>query len=452
MRPVIAIVGRPNVGKSTLYNRLTRSREALVDDRPGVTRDRMFGLGRMGEQTFWVVDTGGLSLDGNDLTAATERQVDAALAECDAVIFVVDGREGPCAADYDIAARLRRRQVGVYLAANKTEGLDKELVAAEFYDLGLANGPYPISGRNGDGVRDLIERILDETRAAVHRDEELGSETPHVAVVGRPNVGKSTLVNRLLGEERMVVYDEPGTTRDSVRVPFRYQQEEYVLVDTAGVRRKTRIQDRIEKFSAMRTLRTLEQVHVAVLVLDARSGVTDQDARLAGTIRDSGRSMVIAVNKWDGLDARQRRWVRDEIHRKLAFLDDVPVLYISALHGSGVGTVMPAVRRAYESAVATLATSRLNAVLRSAVESVPPPMAGRRRIRLKYAHQGGKNPPLVVIHGNLVDRVPESYRRYLANSFRRGFGLTGTVVQIAFRTRENPYARPRAEGGREAAN
>ena len=449
MRPVISIVGRPNVGKSTLYNRLTRSRDALVDDRPGVTRDRMVGLGRVGGAPYWIIDTGGLENEAGSLQEMLRRQVDAAVQGSDAVIFMLDGRTGPSADDVEIASYLRRCGVPVFPVVNKTEGLGAGLGTAEFHGLGLPESPTAVSARHGDGIHSLMESIL-STVAASGPEDDVERSSPHVGIVGRPNVGKSTLVNRLLGEERVVVYDEPGTTRDSIRIPFRHADRDYVLVDTAGVRRRSRIQDKLEQFSVARTLQTIEQVDVVVFVLDAQAGISDQDARLAGLVRDSGRSMVLVINKWDGLEDERRNRVRRDLDRKLPFLEDVDRLFVSAKYGSGLGGLVPAVARAYRSAMADLGTGRLNAVLQRAVEAQPPPMAGRRRSKLKYAHQGGKNPPQVIIHGNLLEKVPESYRRYLSRRVARAFGLTGAPVRIVFKSGENPYARraPRNSGRR----
>lgn len=436
MRPVIAIVGRPNVGKSTLYNRLTRSRDALVDDQPGVTRDRLIGVGRVGEQYFWVIDTGGITAEDDALQRLLREQIDLALAEADAIIFMVDGRDGPNATDREIAVYLRVQQTPLYVVVNKTEGIDGDLAISEFFDLGLGK-PYAVSARTGTGVRRLIDAILDQIPGT--GSDEVLPKVPHFAIMGRPNVGKSTLANVLLGETRMVVFDEPGTTRDSVNVPFQFEERDYMLVDTAGLRRRSRIVAPLEQFSAVKALRTLDRVHVVVLVLDAQQGVVEQDARLTGLVWSSGRSVVLVVNKWDHLDTEQRRRVRIDVERKLAFLDDIEPLFVSAKYGGGVGAVMPAVRVAYESALADLPTAQLNIVLHEATTSVPPPMVGNRRIKLKYAHQGGKNPPLVVIHGNLTGKVPDSYLRYMSKRIRRHFKLVGTPVKITLRGNKNPY-------------
>lgn len=438
MKPVIAIVGCPNVGKSTLYNRLTRSRDAIVSDQPGVTRDRIHGVGRYGDRSYWVVDTGGLNRGKEELQQLLAEQVEMAIAESDAVIFVVDGRAGPSAADHEIADHLRRTPRRVYLAVNKAEGLAKDLAVSEFHSLGVGD-PHAISALRGDGVGALIDTILNEVVGS--GQEVLPSGVPHMAVVGRPNVGKSTLVNALLGQPRMLVYDRPGTTRDSVAVPFRYDQKDYVLIDTAGLRRRAKITEELEQFALLRTLRTIERVHVVMFMVDAQTGITEQDARLAGTILDGGRAMVVLVNKWDGRTPHERAQIRRQIDRKLPFLEGVTKLFISAKHGSGLGAVVPAVQEAFDSAMTSMGTAELNQILRRAVEEVPPPMVGFRRIKLKYAHQGGKNPPLVVVHGNLVRSIPESYRRYLAKRVRKAFNLTGTPVEISFRSSRNPYSR-----------
>jgi GTP-binding protein len=447
--PVIAIVGRPNVGKSTLFNRLTRSREAIVDDQPGVTRDRIMGRGRHGSHRFRVIDTGGLEPDNDDaLSRGSREQVAAAVEESDAVIFLMDAREGLTHEDRDTAAWLRRANAAVYPVANKVEGQDIAGLLSDFHELGMANPVYGISAARGTGVHALMDAVLSPFPETGEADPALDGPL-HIGVVGRPNVGKSTLINRLLGDERLLVMDRPGTTRDRVKVSWRYEGEEFCLVDTAGVRRRPRVQEKIEKLSVVKTLLTIEEAHVIVLVLDAQQGVVDQDARLAGMIRKSGRSMVLAVNKWDGLSDGERSLIRRALSRKLPFLDDVSVLFVSAKHGTNVGHLMPAIKKAAQSAVADLNTSVLNRVLQKAVELQPPPMVGKRHIKLKYAHQGGKNPPTVIIHGNLVDKISPSYKRYLCGHIRRGFGLEGTPVELVMKTARNPYVTegPRARSG-----
>ncbi len=436
MKPIIVIVGRPNVGKSTLYNRLTRSRDALVDDQPGVTRDRLFGTGRYGEQSYWVVDTGGMITEVDPLHRLLQDQIDAAVSESDAIIFMMDGREGPNALDQEIAEYLRLRGRPVFLAVNKTEGLDKEQVVAEFFEFGMGT-PYPISARTGTGVRALLDSVLADRQGS--GPGEALDQVPRFAIMGRPNVGKSTLANALLGETRMVVFDQPGTTRDCVEVPLELEGRDFILVDTAGLRRQSKIVERLEHFATLKTLRVLERVHVVVLILDAQQGVVEQDTRLAGLVWSSGRSLVLVINKWDHLSGAQRRRVRLDVQRKLRFLDGVEPLFVSARYGGGLGGVLPAIVAAYDAAVASLPTPQLNEALREAVRSVPPPIVGNRRIRLKYAHQGGKNPPLVVIHGNAARKIPESYLRFLSKRFRNRFGLQGTPVRIALKRAANPY-------------
>lgn len=436
--PVIAIVGRPNVGKSTLFNRLTGSRDAIVDDQPGVTRDRIMGRGQHADCAFRVIDTGGLdySVD-DDLSGRSREQVRAAVAESDAVIFLVDARDGLTHEDRRIADWLRVIDVPVYLVANKVEGQNVQALTAEFYELGMTGTVFGVSARRGAGLPMLMDEVLAGFPEAAAAALETGGM--RIGVVGRPNVGKSTLINRLLGDERLLVLDRPGTTRDRVKVSWTYQGEEFCLIDTAGVRRRPRVQEKIEKFSVVKTLLTIDEAHVVVLMLDARDGVVDQDARLAGLIRDGGRSMVLAVNKWDGMSGADKTRVKRALRRKLPFLEDVDVLFISALHGSNVGLLMPAIKKAADSAMAELRTPDLNRVLRKAVELQPPPMVGNRHIKLKYAHQGGKNPPVVVIHGNLVDKISPSYKRYLCGHIRRGFGLQGTPVELVMKSAKNPY-------------
>jgi len=440
MQPVIALVGRPNVGKSTLFNRLTRSRDALVADLPGLTRDRQYGLGHLDGRSFLVIDTGGLSGEEHALDEAMARQTLRAVGEADLVLLLVDGRAGLTAADEQIAARLRATGKTLRLAVNKTDGLDAAVASAEFHALGLGE-PHPIAASHGRGVRQLVASLLEACPEAVSEApaEETEADRVRVAVVGRPNVGKSTLLNRLLGEERLVAFDQPGTTRDSVEVPFERDGHRYTLIDTAGLRRRGRVFEAVEKFSVVKTLQSIERAHVVILVLDARQGIAEQDASLLGLVLDSGRAIVVAINKWDGLDPGRRDEVRRAFDFRLGFLDFADIHTISALHGSGVGKLLGSVDAAFASTMVDCKAAELTAILQQAVQQHPPPLVRGRRIKLRYAHQGGRNPPLVVIHGNQTASVPDAYRRYLSNTFRKALGLTGTPVRVEFRTGENPF-------------
>jgi len=440
VKPTIVLVGRPNVGKSTLFNRLTRSREALVADVPGLTRDRHYGDGRVGDRPYFVVDTGGLEPVAKDgILYEMARQTEAAIAEADAIIFLVDGRDGLTPQDRRIADMLRRYKDRVWLAVNKTEGMNAAVVTAEFHELGLGE-PHALSASHGDGVRAVMDEVLAALpRAEEEAEPEEQTAVPHIAVVGRPNVGKSTLINALLGEERLIAFDQPGTTRDSIRVPFERNGRQYVLIDTAGVRRKGRVFEAIEKFSVVKTLQAVEQANVCILVLDARQEIADQDAHLAGYIVEQGRALVVAVNKWDGLDDYQREQIKQQLERKLGFLGFARTHFVSALEGKGLGAVLASVDEAYQSAMVKLPTPKLTRVMMDAVAKQPPPRKGLSRPKLRYAHQGGSNPPVIVIHGTALDHVPESYRRYLESTFRRHFGLRGTPLRVEFRTARNPY-------------
>ena len=437
MKPVLALLGRPNVGKSTLFNCLTRTRDALVADQPGLTRDRQFGVGRLGARPYIVVDTGGLSDDPEGIDNLMQAQVMQAVGDADVILFLVDGRAGITAGDEAIMTRLRPYGKRVVLVVNKTEGLNSVECSADFMRLGLAE-VHTISAAHQAGVDQLVEDVL-----APFPETELETEEEdnriRIAVVGRPNVGKSTLVNRILGEQRVVAYDEPGTTRDSIFIPFERDGQDYTLIDTAGVRRRSRVAEVVEKFSIIKTLQAITSAHVVILVLDARQEVSDQDARLLGLILESGRALVIAINKWDGLDTDVRERIRSELERKFAFINFAQCHYISALHGSGVGDLFGSILKAHAASMRKLSTPNLTRLLQNAVEQHQPPLVNGRRIKLRYAHQGGHNPPLIIIHGNQVNAVPDDYNRYLVNFFRKHLQLEGTPVRIEFKSGDNPF-------------
>jgi GTPase len=440
MLPVVALVGRPNVGKSTLFNFLTRTRDALVADLPGLTRDRQYGFGRVGPVPYIVVDTGGLSGKKDELDGLMARQTLRALDEADIVLLMVDAREGLTASDEQVASMLRRRGRPVTLVVNKAEGQLAAMAGAEFHRLGLGE-PVVISSAHGDNVRALMDAVLGSFPA----DEEVEADAREdgavrVAVIGRPNVGKSTLINRMIGEERLVAYDQPGTTRDAVEVPFERDGTRYVLVDTAGVRRRSRVEEAVEKFSVIKTLGAIDAASVVIAVLDARDGVADQDASLLGLAAERGRALVIAVNKWDGLPPDQRDTVRRQLDLKLPFIDYAPIQFISALHGTGVGDLFGLVDASHAAAHRDLPTPELTRILQDAVTAHQPPLVRGRRIKLRYAHQGGRNPPVIVIHGSQAELLPDAYRRYLANIYRKAFKLQGTPVRIELRSGDNPYA------------
>jgi GTP-binding protein len=440
VKPVIALVGRPNVGKSTLFNRLTRSRDAIVHDVPGVTRDRHYGEGRLGERSFIAIDTGGLEPAADEgIYVEMARQAEQAMAEADAVIFMVDGRAGLTSGDRQIAERLRRLRSPVHIAVNKTEGMQPDSAVAEFHELGLG-APAPVSAAHGEGVRELMELALSHFPIEHTPEEDAGKGHPRVAVVGRPNVGKSTLINALVGEERVIAFDKPGTTRDPIEVPFERAGRRYTLIDTAGVRRRGKTGTPVEYFSIVKALQAIEAANVAILTLDALDGVTEQDAHVAGYILERGRALVIAVNKWDAADNEKRSRMKAELAWKLGFLGFAEVHTIAAKEGQGLGPLMRSVDAAYAAAMARLATPKLTRALIAAVEQQAPPKSGLVRPKLRYAHQGGVNPPRIVIHGNALDRVPDSYRRYLEGYFRRQFKLVGTPMAIELRTGRNPYA------------
>jgi GTPase len=443
--PVIALVGRPNVGKSTLFNRLTQSRTALVHDMPGLTRDRQYGRGKTSGRSFIVIDTGGFEpVAKTGVVVEMARQARQAIVEADVVIFVVDGREGLTAHDKDICNELRKTARQLYLAVNKSEGMQQAQVTAEFYSLGLGD-PLPISAAHGEGVRDLVELVLgpivdDEVvvEKAAADEKKLAIR---VAIVGRPNAGKSTLINTLLGEERLIAFDQPGTTRDSVAVDFERGGKPYVLVDTAGVRRRGKVTDVIEKFSVVKTLQAIEDCNVCILMLDAGEEVADQDANIAGFILDAGRALVIAVNKWDKVDESKRTKFKNDLDRKMYFLKFAKLHYISAIQGKGVGQLIKSVDEAHAAAFANLSTPKLTRALIAAVEKQAPPRKGIFRPKLRYAHQGGQNPPLVVIHGSALDAVNDQYKRFLEGWFREQFKLVGTPLRIELRSSTNPYAK-----------
>lgn len=444
MLPVIALVGRPNVGKSTLFNRLTRTRDAIVADYPGLTRDRQYGFGKAGPVPYLVIDTGGVAGGESGINELMVDQTVRALKEADAAIVLVDGRSGLTAADQHVAELARKNARASWLVVNKAEGLDPDIAGSEFHALGLGE-PLAISAAHGDRVSALMDEVLAPFVASENDDataSEQDNKALRIAVIGRPNVGKSTLINRLIGEERLVVYDQPGTTRDSVAVPFTRDDKDYLLIDTAGVRRKSKVHEVVEKFSIIKGLQAMERAQVVVAVLDAQEGVTEQDVSLMGLTVERGRALVVAINKWDGLEADHRRRVRDELDRRLPFLDFAQRMTISALHGTAVGDILPAAERAYRAATRDISTNDLNKVLEDAVAAHAPPLVRGRRIRLRYAHQGGRNPPVIVIHGNQTEQLPEAYRRYLINRIRKSFKLRGTPVRLVFKTSERQRCAP----------
>ena len=464
MLPVVALVGRPNVGKSTLFNRLTRSRDALVADYPGLTRDRQYGQAQVEEHPFIVIDTGGIHGDEEGIDALMAEQSLMAVEEADAVLFLVDARAGLTAADQGIAEYLRKQNKQVFLVANKVDGIDADSAVAEFYSLALGDKVHQIAAAHGRGVTQLLTLALEPHIAELSSEksqeesdddidevdyenfDEDSVEAPEendkikLAIIGKPNVGKSTLTNRILGEERVVVYDMPGTTRDSVYIPMERNGREYTLIDTAGIRRRKNVNDVVEKYSVIKTLRAIEDANVCLLIIDAREGITDQDLSLLGFILEAGRSLVLAVNKWDGLDDSVKDRIKSELDRRLGFIDFARIHFISALHGTGVGHLYESVEEAFISATKRISTSMVTKVLDLAVFDHQPPMHNGRRIKLKYAHAGGYNPPIVVIHGNQVKHLPPSYKRYLMNYYRKSLKIMGTPIKIEFRETSNPFA------------
>lgn len=438
MKPTIVLVGRPNVGKSTLFNRLTRTRDAIVADMPGLTRDRHYGTGKLGGKPYLVVDTGGFEPVAKDgIFHEMAKQTLQAVDEADAVIFLVDGRNGLSAHDKVIADHLRRSGRPVYLAVNKAEGLNLGVITAEFFELGLGD-PIGVSAAHGLGVRELIDLVLDGLPDA--GDEEKEALHPKFAIVGRPNVGKSTLVNSILGEQRVIAFDQPGTTRDSIYIDFERSGRRYTIIDTAGMRRRGKVTEAIEKFSVIKTLQSVEDANVVVLVLDAQQEISDQDASIAGFVLETGRALVVAVNKWDGLEQYKRDWIKREVERKLGFLSFAKLHFISALQGQGVAALFKSIDDAYAAAMANLSTPRLTRVLLAAVQKQQPPRNGLHRPKMRYAHQGGVNPPIIVVHGSGLEQVPDSYRRYLERCFMDSFKLQGTPLRIQFKVSGNPFA------------
>jgi len=439
VKPVIALVGRPNVGKSTLFNRLTRSRDAIVHDMPGVTRDRHYGDGNIAGRGFIAIDTGGIEPEAEGIYVEMARQAEQAIAESDAVVFVVDGRAGLTPGDRNIAANLRKTKTRLHLAVNKTEGMQSDTAVAEFHELGLG-APAPISAAHGEGVGELMELVLSRFPASDEREEQDPGHA-RIAVVGRPNVGKSTLINALVGEQRVIAFDKPGTTRDPIEVPFELRGRRYTLIDTAGVRRRGKTGTPVEFFSIVKALQAIEAASVAVLLVDAVDAITEQDAHVAGYILERGRAVVLAVNKWDLAGKEQRERVKGELRWKLGFLDFAEAHFISAKDAKGLGPLMRSVDGAHAAAMARLPTPKLTRALIAAIEKQAPPKRGLVRPKLRYAHQGGVNPPRIVIHGNALDRVPDSYKRYLVGYFRDAFKLVGTPLAIELRTGRNPYAK-----------
>ncbi len=441
MKPVLALVGRPNVGKSTMFNRLTKSRDAIVADFAGLTRDRHYGQGRLGRREYIVIDTGGFEPDASSgIYKEMARQTQQAVAEADVVIFVVDARLGLSAQDHDIANYLRRIGKPCLLVANKAEGMKEGVQLVEFYELGLGE-VIPVSAAHGQGIRSLLEHALDQLDLP-EEDEEVEEDTSVIklAVAGRPNAGKSTLINTWLGEERLVAFDMPGTTRDAISVPFERNGQKFELIDTAGLRRKGKVFEAIEKFSVVKTLQAIENANVVLLLIDATQGVTDQDAHIAGFVLDSGRAVVLAVNKWDAVDEYQRQLVQRSIETRLGFLKFANLHFISAKKRQGLGPLWTSSAQAHKAATCKMTTPVLTRLLLEAVQYQTPKKTGMFRPKLRYAHQGGMNPPVIVIHGNSLEHVTEAYKRFLEGRFRKAFNLVGTPLRIEMKTSDNPYA------------
>jgi GTP-binding protein len=438
MLPVIAIVGRQNVGKSTLFNCLTQSRSALVSDFPGMTRDRQYGQADIADHQFIVIDTAGIADDVGEIDKLSIEQSIQAIGESDLVLFVVDARAGVTANDFSVSEKLRSLNKTVYLVVNKTEGMDTDIVLADFYRLGFGT-PIPIAAAHKSGVNELIQTVFANIEPTPEPVSSVDDDGIKLAIIGRPNVGKSTLTNRMLGEERVIVFDEPGTTRDSISIPLERLGKKYTLIDTAGIRRRGKVFETTEKFSVVKTLQAIETSNVVIFLIDAREGVTDQDLRLLGFIVDSGKALVLGINKWDGMSETERDKTRATIDRKINFLDFARTHFISALHGSGVGNLFASVDEAWECANRKLSTPQINKILREAVLAHNPPLVKGRRIKLRYAHTGGHHPPLIIIHGNQVQELPETYQRYLIKTFQTRLKLVGTPVRVQFKKSDNPF-------------
>lgn len=440
MKPVIAIVGRPNVGKSTFFNRLTSTRDALVADRPGVTRDRQYGVAQHESRSFLIIDTGGIGEEDHDSEEVADLMTEQSMlaaSEASVLVWIVDGRDGLTAVDEILSAEFRKLDKPIFLAVNKIEGYESEVAISDFYRLGI-DSVWPISSKRGDGIANLLDAIS-EIIPDTTEDEDEELEGIAISVLGRPNVGKSTLVNRMIGEERVLTFDHPGTTRDSIKIPFEKNGKDYILIDTAGVRRKSKVHDMVEKFSILKSFEAIDAANIIVLVIDASEGVTDQDTTLLGMIEDSGKSLIIVVNKWDGMETSDKERVKDLLSRKFSFIDYAQYHFISALHGTGVGNIFKTINKIEKSLDINVSTSDMTDILEDAVAKHPPHMVQGRRIKLRYAHLGGTDPIRVIIHGNQTDKVPDAYKRYLASVFRKRLKLVGTNVLVDFKHGDNPF-------------
>jgi GTPase len=443
MLPVLAIVGRPNVGKSTLFNQMTKSRNALVADMPGLTRDRQYGEAVYNDRRFILVDTGGIGEgegEAGPLNDLMQDQSWLAVLEADVVLFLVDARAGINAADEQIASRLRRENKKTLLVANKIDGIDADVAVSDFYSLALGE-PHPIAASHNRGVTALLERTVDYFPKEAVADDQTDDQVIRLTIVGKPNVGKSTLVNRMLGENRVVASDQPGTTRDSIEIPFKHRDQDYMLIDTAGVRRRSRVSNAVEKFSIIKTLQAIESTHVVIFVIDAQDGVSEQDLKLLGFVINAGKALVIAVNKWDGMEDESREFIKKSLERRLVFADFARTQFISALHGTGVGGLYQFVIEAYRSAMRQITTSQATQLLEKALAEHQPPLVRGRRVKIRYAHLGGKNPPILVLHGNQLSGLPGSYKKYLINYYRKRLHLVGTPIHLRLKAHDNPYAK-----------